>query len=103
MAGCHSPWVQTTVVNQQDAPVKLVQVSYPGGTFGVQTIAAHSNYHYHFRILGTGQMSIDFTDATGQDHTVKGPELQPGQEGRLEIDIDPRQTVSWQPHLTMHR
>lgn len=102
-AGCHSPWVQTTVMNHQDGPVKLVQVSYPGGTFGVQTIAAHSSYHYRFRILETGQASIDFTDAAGHDHTVKGTELRPGQEGRLEIDIDPGQTVSWQPHLTVHR
>lgn len=101
--GCHSPWVQTTVVNHQDAPVKLVQVSYPGGTFGVQAIAARGNYHYRFRILGTGQTSIDFTDAAGHDHTIKGPELQPGQEGQLEIDIEPGQTVSWGPHLTAHR
>jgi hypothetical protein len=100
--GCHSPWVQTTVINQQDVPAKLVQVSYPGGTFGVQAIAAHSQYHYRFRILETGQMSIEFTDAAGHDHTMKGPELRPGQEGRLEIDIEPGQTISWQPHLT-HR
>jgi hypothetical protein len=95
--------MQTTIVNQQDAPVKLVQVSYPGGTFGVQTIAAHGSYHYRFRILGTGQMSIDFTDASGHDHTVKGPALQPGQEGRLEIGISGGNSVDWQTHLSARR
>lgn len=103
LCGCHSPWVQSTVVNQQDVPVKLVEVSYPGGSFGVQTIAAHGSYQYRFRILATDRMSVEFTDAAGHDHTVKGPELQQGQEGRLEIEIARGNTVRWEPDLTVRR
>jgi hypothetical protein len=101
--GCHSPWVQATVVNQQDAPAKLVEVTYPGGTFGVQAIAPHASYHYRFRILGAGAASIDFTDAAGRDHTATGPELRPGQEGILRIEIKPGGSVGWTPNLTISR
>lgn len=103
LCGCHSPWVQSTVVNQQDAPVRLVEVSYPGGTFGVQAIAAHASYHYRFRILTNGPLSVDFVDSAGRSHTATGPELQPGQEGSLQIDIGTGGTVAWKTRLTVRK
>lgn len=103
LGGCHSPWIQCTIVNRQSTPVSLVQVSYPGGSFGVQTIAAGGSYHYRFRNLSNEQVSIDFTDAAHRDHTVKGPGLESGQEGTLRIDIEPDNHVIWSPSLTMHR
>lgn len=96
-AGCHSPWIQCTIVNDQTTPVSLVQVSYPGGTFGVQTIAAGGNFHYRFRDLGDDQASIEFTDAAHKDHTVKGPQLRKGQQGTLRITIEPDNQVRWEP------
>jgi len=103
LAGCHSPWIQCTVVNRQSTPVSLVQVTYPGGTFGVQSIAAGGSYHYHFRNLASEQVSVDFTDAAHHDHTVKGPDLESGQEGTLRIEIEPDNKVIWSPSLTLHR
>jgi len=98
-AGCHSPWIQCTIVNEQATPVSLVQVSYPGGTFGVQTIAPGSSFHYRFRDLGDDEASIDFTDAAHQDHKGKGPQLKRGQEGALRITIEPDNKVEWAPML----
>ncbi len=98
-AGCQSPWIACTIVNHQPAPVSLVEVSYPGGSFGVQTIAAAGSYRYRFHALGTDQMSIDFTDAAHKNHTVKGPELQLKQEGTIEIAIETDNHVTWTPVL----
>lgn len=95
LAGCHSPWIQCTIVNEQATPVSLVQVSYPGGTFGIQTIAPGASFHYRFRDLGDDQASIDFTDATHHDHKLQGPELKKGQEGTLRIAIEPDNKVEW--------
>jgi hypothetical protein len=99
LSGCQSPWIQCTVVNHEDAPVSLVEVNYPGGSFGVQTIAAGGSYHYRFHALGTDQLSIDFADAAHKNHTVKGPELRLGQEGTLEIAIEAENRVVWTPVL----
>lgn len=98
-AGCRSAWIRCTIVNEQPTPVTLVQVSYPGGTFGVQTIAAGGSFHYRFRDIGDGQASVEFTDAAHSDHTVKGPELKEGEEGTLRIAIEPQNQVQWTPVL----
>lgn len=102
-AGCHSPWIRCTIVNDQTSPVTLVQVSYPGGTFGIQTIAPGGSFHYRFRDLGDDQASVDFTDAAHHDHTLKGPQLKDGQEGTLRIEIEPNNRVQWTPVLTTRR
>lgn len=103
LSGCHSPWIQCTVVNHEDTPVSLVEVNYPGGSFGVQSIAAGASYHYRFRNLASEAVSLDFTDAARHNHTVKGPELQQGQEGTLRIEIEPGGHVVWTPALTIPR
>ncbi len=99
VVGCRSPWIQCTIVNHQTAPVSLVEVNYPGGSFGVQTIAAGASYRYRFHSLGTETVSIDFTDAARHNHTVAGPELKLGQEGSLGIEIQPGNQVAWTPNL----
>ncbi len=100
LSGCHSPWIQCTIVNHQGTPVSLVEVNYPGGSFGVQTIAPGASYHYRFRNLSSETVSIEFTDAARQSHTATGPELDRGQEGTLLIEIKPGNQVAWSPALT---
>jgi hypothetical protein len=100
MSGCQSPWVQATIVNDEDTPVNLVEVNYPGGSFGVQSIAPHSSYHYRFHILTDDPVEVDFTDATGKKEDVKGPELNQGEEGTLKIDIQAGDKVVWSTNLT---
>jgi hypothetical protein len=98
-AGCQSPWVQATIVNDEFTPVSLVEVHYPGGNFGVQTIAARSSFQYRFHILGNEPATIEFTDAAGHTQTVKGPELDKGEEGLLVIDIRAGDKVMWSTAL----
>jgi hypothetical protein len=102
LSGCHSPWIQCTIVNRQTAPVSLVEVNYPGGTFGIQTIAAGASYHYRFRNLSSEQVTLDFTDVAHHDHTAKGPQLLDGQQGTLRIEILPDNKVAWSPNLTVY-
>ncbi|HVT97345.1 MAG TPA: hypothetical protein VHE33_07530 [Acidobacteriaceae bacterium] len=99
VTGCQSPWIACTVVNHQSAPVFLVEVNYPGGSFGVQTIAPGGTFRYRFHSLSTDMVSVDFTDAAHKSHTVKGPRLLQRQEGTLQIEIEPDNKVSWTPVL----
>lgn len=100
LAGCRSPWVQATVVNNEDAAISVVEVDYPGGSFGVQSIAAHATYHYRFHILANDSTSIEFNDAAKHSHTEKGPALHQGEAGTLRIEIGPDGKVAWTPLLT---
>jgi hypothetical protein len=95
--------VQCTIVNHEARPVSLVEVNYPGGSFGVQTIAAGASYRYRFHALSTGTMSLSFTDADRKTHNATGPELKQNQEGTLGIDIQADNRVTWTPALTMRR
>jgi hypothetical protein len=100
LSGCHSAFVETTLDNQGDMPVRLVEVDYPSASFGAGSIAAHSQFHYRFKIQGSGPLKIEFTDASGKVHDSDGPELHQGQEGTLGIVIHSSGEVSWQPSFT---
>lgn len=99
LQGCQSPWVQATIVNDEETPVNLVEVNYPGGSFGIQSIAAHASFHYRFHILSDDKVELDFTDAAGHSAAVKGPELDQGEEGTLRMDIQPGDKVDWTTSL----
>jgi hypothetical protein len=99
LAGCHSRFVEATIDNQSAATLHVVEVDYPSASFGTESIAAHSQFHYRFKLQGSGPLKLEFTGADGKVHDVEGPELREGQEGRLTITIDPTGNVSWQPAL----
>jgi hypothetical protein len=100
VAGCHSRYVETTIVNQGANPLQMIEVDYPSASFGVGNLGAGGQFHYRFKVQGSGPVKLQFTDAQGQVRNVDGPELQEGQEGRLTIAIDPTGKVAWQPNLT---
>ena len=103
LSGCKSPWVQATVINDEDTPVRLVEVNYPGGSFGIQTIAPHSSFHYRFHILSNDPVEVDFTDAAGHNEAIKGPQLDQGEEGTLTSDIHAGDKVIWSTNLKPRR
>jgi hypothetical protein len=100
MAGCRSAFVVTTIDNQGSTAVRLVEVDYPSASFGFDRLGPHSQFHYRFKIQGSGPLKIEFTDADGKLHNSNGPTLNQGQEGTLGIVIQPSGEVGWQPSLT---
>lgn len=99
LSGCQSPWVQATVTNNQDTPINLVEVNYPGGSFGIQNIAPHASFHYRFHILANDKVELVYTDSTNHTQTVQGPELDQGEAGTLGIDIGVQDKVVWTSKL----
>lgn len=98
LSGCHSAFVQATVVNQTGAPIRLFEVDYPSASFGAGELAPGAQFHYRFKILDTGQSKLLWTDAGEHEHTSKGPNLHEGQEGTLLITIGPG-GAQWVSHL----
>jgi len=100
LTACRSAYVETTIENSGSAPIQLIEVDYPSASFGTQTIDAHGTYHYHFKVQGSGPVTLTFTDAAGKPHTATGPDLKEGQQGDLHIVIDPAANVSWSQSLS---
>lgn len=101
-AGCHSAFVQATVINHSGHTVRLFEVDYPFASFGGQDLADGATFHYRFKILGDGPTKITWTDAAEHEHTTVGPTLQEGLEGPLTLTIGPDQ-ATWDAHLSKAR
>lgn len=103
LAGCHSSFVQTTIVNRSGAPLRLVELDYPSASLGTTNLNNGGEYHYRFKIQGSGTVKLDFVDSTGKAHHAVGPELDEGQEGTLLVTIDESNNVSWKPSFPVNK
>ena len=100
ITGCHSPYVTATVSNRTRRPIELLEVDYPSASFGTENLAPGADFHYRFKVLGSGNMKLLYTDSTHQDHKSDGPILKEGAEGPLAIVITDT-GVTWQPAPTV--
>jgi hypothetical protein len=98
--GCHSPYITATVSNRTTQPIELLEVDYPSASFGTQALAPGADFHYRFKVLGSGNMKLLYTDSAHQDHKSDGPFLKEGAEGPLAIVIADT-GVTWQPAPTV--
>lgn len=93
--GCHSPYISATVSNRTAYRIELLEVDYPSASFGTQNLQPGSDFHYRFKVLGSGNVKLLYTDETHMDHKSDGPFLREGAEGPLTIAIT-RAGVYWQ-------
>ncbi len=100
ITGCHSPYVATTVSNRTTQPIELIEVDYPSASFGTENLAPGADFHYRFKVLGSGNMKLLYTDSAHHDHKFDGPFLKEGAEGPLAIVIT-GSGVTWQPAPTV--
>ncbi len=100
LSGCHSAYVEATVSNRTASPISLVEVAYPSASFGTQNLAPGADFHYRFKVLGSGAMKLTYTDTAHQEHVTPGPTLNEGAEGILTILITPT-AIQWQPAPTL--
>lgn len=85
LAGCHSRYVETTIVNRSGAMLTVLQVEYPSASFGVQTLPAGASFHYRFKVYGSKALKLTYFDAASKEHQQSGPVLTEGEEGTLTI------------------
>src|ERR1039458_9151753 len=89
LIGCHSATIAATISNHTSAPLSLIELDYPSASFGTQTLAPGQDFHYRFKIIGSGATTILWTDAAHQDHRSSGPTLRDGDDGKLTITFNP--------------
>jgi hypothetical protein len=87
--GCRSAFIAATISNRTDRPIELVEVDYPSASFGTDHLAPGADFHYRFKVIGSGPMSLQWTDAEHHDHKLAGPDLHENLEGRMTITFTP--------------
>jgi hypothetical protein len=98
--GCRSPYVATTVSNHTTQPIELLEVDYPSASFGTDALAPGADFHYRFKVIGSGNMKLLYTDSAHHDHKSDGPFLKEGAQGSVAIVIADN-GVTWQPAPTV--
>lgn len=98
LSGCHSAFVEASVVNHSGAAIRLVEVDYPSASVGTQDLPDGATFKYRFKILGNGPARLSWTDLQSKDHTSPGPNLQEGEEGTLAVTLRPADAL-WDIHL----
>lgn len=101
LVGCKSPFVDASVRNGSSQNITLVEVQYPYASFGFQSVAAGTERHYRFKILGSGSAKLTYTDVSGKEHHAAGPALREGESGSLRILVTDAQ-VTWEQNLHMN-
>jgi hypothetical protein len=87
IAGCRARVITVHLTNTSAQPLSIIEVSYPGGTFGRNALAAGESYRYNIKTLDDGTVKIQFTDAEGHTHKADGPAVKRSQEGSIEISL----------------
>ncbi len=100
LAGCTSPYVQTTVANRTGGDITGLQIDYPSASFGTDKLANDADFHYRFKLQGSGPIKLSYTDSAHHDHAITGPTLYEGQRGIMRIAIDLPDNATFAPQLT---
>ncbi len=99
LTGCHSAYVEANVHNATGGPVTLLEVDYPSASFGKDELAADANFHYRFKILGSGPTKVTWTDARHHELSLTGPQLYEGQQGSVSVSLAENK-ADWKLSLT---
>jgi hypothetical protein len=99
LTGCRSAYIEATISNQTGGTLSLIEVDYPSASFGTQTLAPGEEFHYRFKVLGSGPTTVLWTDAARHEGKSSGPTLHEDDEGRLAITFTQSGPV-WKEVLT---
>jgi hypothetical protein len=99
--GCHSAYIEATLRNATSHPITLVELDYPSASFGTQSLAPGQDFHYRFKVLGSGDLKLLWTDPGNHDQKANGPALHEGDEGTLLVTVTPA-GPQWTPTLHHH-
>ncbi|MDR3739455.1 MAG: hypothetical protein P4L40_10585 [Terracidiphilus sp.] len=100
VSGCRSQHVEITVENRTGAAIQLLEVDYPSASFGADSLAAGTDFHYRLQIRGEGPVKVQYTGVGGRQEKQNGPAIYERQEGSLQIVLLPGGKVEFDPHLT---
>lgn len=94
LAGCAAHVVEVDISNRTDRPLRNIEVTFGGGTYGKSSIAAGDTNHNRIKVFSVAPIQVQFDDASGKHVTSNGPQLGKNYEGSLTLTIGPA-TNTW--------
>jgi hypothetical protein len=94
LSACGTHVVEVDINNHLDSPIRNVEVTFGGGTYGRSSIAAGASHHNRIKIFNLAPIQVQFDDATGHHITISGPPLSKNAEGTITLTID-RTGAKW--------
>ena len=98
-AGCRSRRVDVSVENRTGQAVRLLEVSYPSASFGVDSLAEGAVVHNSIQLRGEGPIRVTFTNQKGPSAPIAGPTLIENQHGSLQIVLLADEKATFLPNL----
>jgi len=88
ISACTSRVITVSIHNASDAPIRNVEVSFNGGSYGVSSIAPGKTHQNHIKPFGPSTLNIEYLDANGNKKTQAGPRINKNDTGTIQITID---------------
>lgn len=80
--------VEVDIDNHSRAPIKNIEVTFGGGTYGRSSVAAGSMHHNRIKVFSAAPIQVQYDDVTGAHHTSVGPQLTKNADGSLTLTVD---------------
>lgn len=94
ISGCRAHVVKINLANTSAQPVRTIIVDYPDATFGKDSLAPGATFSYGIKVLETGPLKIQFTDARGIIHTYVYPALHKNDDGSIQVSLNQNGAVA---------
>lgn len=82
----HSPGITITTINDSNQLVHTIEIDYPGGSYGIGSLAPGKSHVRWIKPSGSAQLRIDFIDSNGE-HQAKPLALQSGDAGTVVLHL----------------
>lgn len=87
LAGCATSDVSVHVKNVGTTPLQKIEVTYPGGSFGIADLQPGKSFHYTLKPTGPGNMEISWPQKDGKPSKNTGPKLDKDFSGTVLFEI----------------
>ena len=88
LSGCAAHVVEVDIVNHRDEPIKNIEVTFGGGSYGRSSMAAGATNHNRIKVFSTAPLQVQFDDASGRHFTYSGPQFGKNADGFVILTID---------------
>jgi hypothetical protein len=88
LSGCTSRVITVKITNGGDAPIRNIEVTYNGGSYGVSSITPGGVHQNRIKPFGASTLQVDYVDASGKKKTQAGPRLAKNDTGTVQININ---------------
>jgi hypothetical protein len=87
-SGCAAHVVEVDIANHRDSPIRNIEVTFGGGTYGRSSIAAGATHHNRIKIFSTAPLQVQFDDEAGKHFSYVGPKFSKNADGAITLTID---------------